>query len=206
MAGAPFIRAVLVGVALAIPFGTPAGADVLDAIKRLMGAAFFTPACRDAANKMQIHFPRDPRAVVAAFARELSTLPPDVRAELSLNLIETVALAPDCNAAAILLVNVLRENDIAAEIALVGRPDWQAGVLVYIPALDLYVDPAAPVGAARDLDRRVRATKRMHLAGPSLTPLQNDPCTLWGCVDVLPPTTFHGVRVKTETIRIAPRP
>jgi hypothetical protein len=107
------------------------------------------------------------------------------------------------------LINLLRLNGIDAELvsATVTNESVPADpierVLVYVPALDRYFDPALPLEEQSLVDLLVRErAERIHLLGPSLAGNVRDACPST-CMHVYTAAAnaMPRVRVKTETIR-----
>ena len=168
---------------------------------QLIGAAFFSDACRQQAEALGIARTPDANALVAAFAG-LKRRPANSRAAERQQ-------RDDCTVPAVELINLLRLNGIDAELvsATMANESVPADpidrVLVYLPALDRYFDPALPLEEQSLVDLLVRErAERKHILGPSLAGSGRDAC---------PSTCMHvytaagnatpPVRVKTETIR-----
>jgi len=166
---------------------------------QLIRAAFFSDACRQQAEAVGIARTPDANALVAAFAR-LKRRPASSPAANGHD---------DCTVPAVELINLLRLNGIDTELvsatmAKEAAPADQAErVLVYVPGLDRYFDPALPLEEQSLVDLLVRErAERKHILGPSLAGSGSDAC---------PSTCMHvytaagnatpPVRVKTETIR-----
>jgi hypothetical protein len=167
---------------------------------QLIGAAFFSDACRQQAEALGIARTSDANALLAAFAG-LRRQPANSPA--------AEGKRDDCSVPAVELINLLRLNGIDAELvsatmAKEAAPaDQTERVLVYVPALDRYFDPALPLEEQSLVDLLVRErAERKHILGPSLAGSGRDAC---------PSTCMHvytaagnatpPVRVKTETIR-----
>jgi hypothetical protein len=168
---------------------------------RLIRAAFFSDACRQQAEALGIARTSNANALLAAFAG-LKRRPANSRAAEGQQ-------RDDCTVPAVALINLLRLNGIDAELvsatmAKEAAPaDQVERVLVYVPALDRYFDPALPLEEQSLVDLLVRErAERKHILGPSLAGSARDAC---------PSTCMHvytaagsatpPVRVKTETIR-----
>jgi hypothetical protein len=168
---------------------------------QLIRAAFFSDACRQQAEALGITRTSDASALVAAFAG-LKRQPANSRAAVGQQ-------RDDCTVPAVALINLLRLNGIDAELvsatmAKEAAPaDQVERVLVYVPALDRYFDPALPLEEQSLADLLVRErAERKHILGPSLAGSGREAC---------PSTCMHvytaagnatpPVRVKTETIR-----
>jgi hypothetical protein len=168
---------------------------------QLIRAAFFSDACRQQAEALGITRTSDASALVAAFAG-LKRQPANSRAAVGQQ-------RDDCTVPAVALINLLRLNGIDAELvsatmAKEAAPaDQVERVLVYVPALDRYFDPALPLEEQSLADLLVRErAERKHVLGPSLAGSGREAC---------PSTCMHvytaagnatpPVRVKTETIR-----
>ena len=111
----------------------------------------------------------------------------------------------------VLLINLLRLNRVDAELAFVfmsrasAADDAPPGnidrILVFVPGLNRYVDPAMPMGKQAVLDQIiVEKATRMHLLGPSLAGAAHGGCSNT-CMHVYSPRSQSSVRVKTEVIR-----
>jgi hypothetical protein len=161
---------------------------------QLIRAAFFSDACRQSAEALGIARTSDANALLAAFVR-LRPRPAGNGRD-------------DCSVPAVVLINLLRLNGIDAELvsatmAEAAPADQVERVLVYVPALERYSDPALPLEEQGLVDLLVRErAERRHILGPALGANARDPC---------PSTCMHvytaagnatpRVRVKTETIR-----
>jgi hypothetical protein len=165
---------------------------------QLIGAAFFSDACRQEAEALGIERTSDANALVAAFA---GWRPANSRA--------AQGQGGDCTLPAVTLINLLRLNGIDAELVSATMTtesvptDPIERVLVYVPALDRYFDPALPLEEQGLVDLLVRErAERIHLLGPSLAGSGRDACpstcmhVYTAAANATPP-----VRVKTETIR-----
>jgi hypothetical protein len=115
----------------------------------------------------------------------------------------------DCGLPAVAVINLLRLNGIDAELvsatmAKEAAPaDQVERVLVYVPTLARYFDPALPLEEQSLVDLLVRErAERKHVLGPALGADARDACpstcmhVYTAAGNVTPP-----VRVKTETIR-----
>jgi hypothetical protein len=167
---------------------------------QLIRAAFFSDACRQQAEALGIARTSDANGLLAAFA-ELQRRPAgsptaDVQRD-------------DCKVPAVALINLLRLNGIDAELvsatgAKEAAPaDQVERVLVYVPALERYFDPALPLEEQGLVDLLVRErAERKHVLGPALGANARDACpstcmhVYTAAGNVTPP-----VRVKTEAIR-----
>src|SRR6266498_4040701 len=160
---------------------------------QLIRAAFFSDACRQHAEALGIARTSDANALLAAFA----------------GLQRRPASSDDCSVPAVAVINLLRLNGIDAELvsattAKEAAPaDQVERVLVYVPTLARYFDPALPLEEQSLVDLLVRErAERKHVLGPALGADARDAC---------PSTCMHvytaagnatpPVRVKTETIR-----
>jgi hypothetical protein len=102
----------------------------------------------------------------------------------------------DCSEPAVLLINLLRGNGMAP-----AEPIDR--ILVYVPVLDRYFDPALPLEEQSLVDLLVRErAERKHILGPSLAGSARDACPS-SCLHVYTAeaNAMLRVRVKTETIR-----
>ena len=117
----------------------------------------------------------------------------------------------DCRVPVVLLINLLRLNGVDAELVFVfmsrasdadGAPPGNLDrILVFVPGLNRYVDPAMPMGKQAVLDQIiVEKATRMHLLGPSLAGAAHGGC-FDTCMHVYSPRGQSTVRVKTEVIR-----
>ena len=167
---------------------------------QLIRAAFFSDACRQHAEALGIARTSDANALLAAFAglqRRPASSP------------TAGAQRDDCSVPAVAVINLLRLNGIDAELvsatmAKEAAPaDQVERVLVYVPTLARYFDPALPLEEQSLVDLLVRErAERKHVLGPALGADARDAC---------PSTCMHvytaagnatpPVRVKTETIR-----
>jgi len=177
-------------------------------LDRLARAAYFSDACRQEAAALGIMATADADALFAAFARRFAAaaLPADRPDVLYPNV-----LGNDCQAPAVVLINLLRGNGIDAALAFSLLPRANAGgeieplgkidrVLVYVPALDRTFDPSAPPAKQAVLDSIMREQRaRMLVHGPSLVAGPGACADL--CMQVVPRSSADSVRVKTETIR-----
>lgn len=188
----------VLALSLAMTFHARA-ATVVD--MQLVRAAFFSDACRQQAEALGITRTSDANELVAAFAR-LKRRPANSRAAGGQQ-------RDDCTVPAVELINLLLLNGIDAELvsATMANESVPADpidrVLVYVPALDRYFDPALPLEEQSLVDLLVRErAERKHILGPALAGSARDAC---------PSTCMHvytaagnatpPVRVKTETIR-----
>jgi hypothetical protein len=164
---------------------------------QLIRATFFSDACRQQAEALGIARTSDANALLAAFARLRPANPPAGSGR------------DDCGVPAVAVINLLRLNGIDAELvsatmAKEAAPaDQVERVLVYVPTLARYFDPALPLEEQGLVDLLVRErAERKHVLGPALGADARDAC---------PSTCMHvytaagnatpPVRVKTETIR-----
>jgi hypothetical protein len=167
---------------------------------QLIRAAFFSDACRQEAEALGIARTSDANALLAAFAglqRRPASSP------------TAGAQRDDCSVPAVAVINLLRLNGIDAELvsatmAKEAAPaDQVERVLVYVPTLARYFDPALPLEEQSLVDLLVRErAERKHVLGPALGADARDACpstcmhVYTAAGNVTPP-----VRVKTETIR-----
>ena len=166
---------------------------------QLIRAAFFSDACRQQAEALGISRTSDANALLAAFAG-LRRQPANSPA--------AEGKRDDCSVSAVLLINLLRDNGIDAELVsatmakeTVADPSERA--LVYVPALDRYFDPALPLEEQSLVDLLVRErAERKHILGPALAGSARDACPST-CLHVYTAAAnaMPRVRVKTETIR-----
>jgi hypothetical protein len=163
---------------------------------QLIRAAFFSDTCRQQAEALGITRTSDANALLAAFAglRRQPANSPAVEGKRD-----------DCSVPAVLLINLLRGNGIDAELvsATMAPADPIDRVLVYVPALDRYFDPALPLEEQSLVDLLVRErAERKHILGPSLAGSARDACPST-CLHVYTAAAnaMPRVRVKTETIR-----
>jgi hypothetical protein len=166
---------------------------------QLIRAAFFSDACRQGAEALGIARTSDANALLAAFAR-LRPRPANPPAASGRD---------DCGVPAVALINLLRLNGIDAELvsatmAKEAAPaDQVERVLVYVPTLARYFDPALPLEEQGLVDLLVRErAERKHVLGPALGADARDACPstcmhVYTAAGNAPPP----VRVKTETIR-----
>jgi len=186
----------------------PQGAMSADgeAMKRLVQSAYFSGVCRQATDALGIAPASEASALLAAFAA--------IRGQRAIGFdVEWSDVQHDDRAApVVLLINLLRRNGLDAELVFASMaPNGAAAdgvpadkidrVLVYVPAVDRYVDPAAPAGKQAVLDAIIReGARRMHLLGPSLVSHAGGAC-VDTCVHVYSPGASSSVRVKTEVVR-----
>jgi hypothetical protein len=165
---------------------------------RLIGPAFFSDACRQEAEALGIERTSDANALVAAFAGRRPANSPATQGQ-----------GDDCTLPAVALINLLRLNGIDAELVSATMTnesvpaDPTERVLVYVPVLDRYFDPALPLEEQSLVDLLVRErAERIHLLGPSLAGNARDACPST-CMHVYTAAAnaMPRVRVKTETIR-----
>ncbi len=194
-------------------------ADVAEpSVDGLVSAAYFSAACRHEAERLGIARSADPQFLVAAFAQSLTADAPDARAERRAGSFDARSRSVGCDLPAVALINLLELNGIAAELALVSMPraepasgpafsDRVDGVVVYVPALGRYVDPAATDSRANATFDRVLAETavRTHLIGPAPGA---DPA-VDGCGGICMRVysarrNSYVVRVQTEAIRRLP--
>jgi hypothetical protein len=187
-------------LALCLATTVPGLAATVD--MQLIRAAFFSDACRQQAEALGIARTSDANALLAAFARL-----PRPRA----NAPAADAQRDDCSVPVVLLISLLRNNGIDAELvsaAMIenGAPvpaDPIDRVLVYVPALDRYFDPALPLEEQSLVDLLVRErAERRHILGPSLPGSARDACPST-CMQIYTAAAnaMPSVRVKTEAIR-----
>jgi hypothetical protein len=199
----------LISGAASQPSPTDAWADAA----HLFAAAYHSDQCRREADALNLAPHADARILIAEFARHLAAAPADARAEWRVGSVDPSAPSLDCARPAIILINLLRQSGLDAELVLVASPVFSAmdessvakgfnGMIVYVPALDRYVDPTAIPTKERDaFDRAIRArTTRVHFYGPPVSP-----AALERCADIcMRVVTSHPsadtVRVKTEVI------
>jgi hypothetical protein len=178
-------------------------------VKGLLSASYFSQTCRHEAALLGIEHTADARFLVAAFGQSMSGAP-DARAERRADLLDSRSGSVSCDLPAVALINLLRLNGVAAELVLASpaansaftdRPDL---VMVYVPALDRYVDPAAiDMRENATFDRDIRETAvRTHLVGPApdADPAL-DRCGGICMSEYLPRHDPYRVRVRTEAIR-----
>ena len=163
---------------------------------QLIRAAFFSDACRQQAEALGITRTSDANALLAAFAG-LRRQPANSPA--------AEGKRDDCSVPAVLLINLLRANGIDAELvsATMAPAEPIDRVLVYVPVLDRYFDPALPLEEQSLVDLLVRErAERKHILGPSLAGSARDACPST-CLHVYTAeaNAMPRVRVKTETIR-----
>jgi hypothetical protein len=165
-----------------------------DPLARLTQSTYFSAACRNEAdaNELLTAFARVARHVASGAGR--------MDMENS-----------DCRVPVVLLINLLRLNRVDAELAFVSMSQsWAADsaslgkidrILVFVPGLNRYVDPAMPMGKQAVFDQIVveKAT-RAHLLGPSLAGSAHGVCPDT-CMHVYSPGSQSSVRVRTEVIR-----
>jgi hypothetical protein len=183
-------------------------------LKGLVSAAYFSDACRHEAELFGILGSADPRFLIAAFGRRMATGTLDARAEVRAGSVEVESGSAGCSLPAVGFINLLRLNGIAVELALVstqlaGAPSEPAAldelerVLVYVPVLDRYFDPAATdLSENAALDRITKGNAiRVHLIGPA--PFTDPASATCGdvCMSVYAPHHDpYAVRVVTEAI------
>ena len=164
---------------------------------QLIRAAFFSDVCRQQAEALGIKRTSDANALLTAFAG-LRRQPANSPA--------AEGKRDDCSVPAVLLINLLRGNGIDAELvsATTAPADPVDRVLVYVPALDRYFDPALPLEEQSLVDLLVRErAERKHILGPSLAGSARDACpTTCMHVYTVPDNATPRVPVKTETIRV----
>lgn len=175
-----------------------------DSMKRLIQAAYFSDACRSEAEALGIAATTDASTLVTAFVavRGLVRAAP-----------KTDARRDDCREPVILLINLLRLNGISAELAFASNELTNAAtvdsaplgksdrLLVYVPSLDSYFDPAVRRGEQAALDRvTVEQATWIHILGPSLADDARGGCRST-CMNVYGPRGQSSVRVRTEAIR-----
>jgi hypothetical protein len=146
--------------------------------KGLVSAAYFSEPCQHEAELLGIARTTDARYLVAAFAQSAAAGTPDARAERRGGSFDSRLGSPGCDLPVVALINLLRLNGIAAELVLVQQvnlasfptfSDKVDGVLVYVPVLDRYFDPAATeLQDNGTLDRSIKGSAvRTHLVGPA---------------------------------------
>jgi hypothetical protein len=177
-----------------------------EAMKRLVQSAYFSGVCRQATDALGIAPASEASALLAAFAAirgqraiEFDVEWPDVQHD-------------DCAAPVVLLISLLRRNGLDAELVFASMaPNGAAAdgvpadkidrVLVYVPVVDRYVDPAAPAGKQAVVDQIIReSAQRMHLRGPSLANDAGGACADT-CLHVYTPGASSSARVRTEVVR-----
>jgi hypothetical protein len=173
----------------------------------LIQAAYFSEACRQDAEAIGISHMPDANAVLAAFAAF------ERRRVIGIGDDQPDARLDDCKGPAILLINLLRLNGLDAELVFAllapasaaadsAASDKTGRILVYVPALDRYVDPAAPIGKQAVLDQIIgERARRSHLQGPSPAGNPRGAC-LDTCLHVFSPRGDSAIRVKTEAIHV----
>jgi hypothetical protein len=164
----------------------------------------------------------DAQFLIKAFAQSIAAVPPDASAERRTGSPHVGIGDPGCEVPAVALINLLRLNDVAADLVLVWMrqtsPSDPArlldGLAVYVPSLGHYVDPtAADWHKNATFDRFVRAhAGRAHIIGPAPNAdPASDPCASTCMVvhdrvgDSLS-TLLYSVPVKTETIHVPKGP
>ena len=152
---------------------TGAGRDIRE---RLTQSAYFSDACRQEAQALGIAPAPDANELLTAFA----TVARHVASSAGRQDMKNLDMEnSDCRVPVVLLINLLRLNGVDAELAFVfmsrasdadGAPSGNIDrILVFVPGLNRYVDPAMPMGKQAVLDRIiVEKATRMHLLGPSL--------------------------------------
>jgi hypothetical protein len=201
-----------------LSIGHAAGVAELSIVDRFVSAAYFSEACRHEPERLGIDRTTDPQFLLSAFAQSLAAEAPDVRAERRAVSFDARSQSVGCDLPAVALINLLQLNGIAAELALVSVPraepafgpafsDRVDEVVVYVPALGRYVDPAATDSRANaTFDRVIAETAvRTHLIGPA--PGADPAIDACGgvCMRVYSPRRNPYVaRVKTEAIRGLP--
>jgi hypothetical protein len=167
-----------------------------DIMRRLAQDAYFSQPCRQDAERLGIPPTRDANSLFAAYVARRRA--PD-------------AGFGDCQAPVVLLINLFRLNGVDAEIAFISMTPARTAddvsfgridrVIVYVPAVDRYLDPAAPLGKQAVLDRIIRESRgRAHLVGPSVAGDKWGACP-GTCLYVSMGREGSAVRVKTEAIR-----
>ena len=199
--------AALCVVAIAdMPAATAAGRD---ATARLTQSAYFSDACRQEAQALGVASTSDANELLTAFAavarqrrrrrrpgRHEKCRPGLQRLQGAGGAVDQSAAAQWRRCRACIHFDVARFGEIDG--ASLGKIDR---IVVFVPGLDRYVDPAMPMDKQAVLDRIIveRAT-RAHLLGPPLAGAAHGGCPDT-CMLVLPPRSQSAVRVKTETIR-----
>lgn len=219
---APRLALIAIAAQLAVP-GLPQSSRAADdanaTIRNLAQAAYFSDTCRRQAEQLGLPQSADATFLIAAFAERVRSGTPDTRAEQRASAYAASTESARCGLPAISLINLLRLDGIDADLVLVS-PESLArelpsppakgldhkSVLVFVPTLDHYIDPAQiDVRRQAETDRAIKGeTERMHLVGPSLRP--GDPAA---CHDLCmsmhsPRRDGEAVRVHVETIH-APR-
>jgi len=174
----------------------------MNTVDRLIHAAYFSDACRSEAAALGIVATADADSLFAAFARQVAAPPGAGRPDV---------LGDECKAPPVLLINLLRGNGIDAALAFISMLRTNAAgeiepsgkidrVIVYVPAVNRYLDPSAPPAKQAVLDAIIREqAARTLLHGPSLA-AGRDACSNT-CMEVISGGGADAVRVKTETIR-----
>jgi hypothetical protein len=198
-----------VGLALAllpaVAYGQGAAPAGRDETKTLMQAAYYSDGCRQRTEALGIAPTNaqaaDAQALVAAFLDHRAAAPS--------------AGGPDtthdpCELPHVLLINLLRSHGFDADLVFVsttpagvppGRIDAHA-LLVFVAALDRYVDPMAPATGQAVVDQVIREhAHRIHIAGPAVNSSTPGACPD-SCMLIFGPTNgVDSVRVRTERIR-----
>ena len=153
-----------------------------DGMARVTQSAYFSGACREEAQALGIAPTPDANELVTAFATVVRHVfaqhvasgagGQDMKKNLDME-------NSDCRVPVVLLINLLRLNGVDAELVFVFMSPASAAddappgnidrMLVFVPGLNRYVDPAMPMGKQAVLDQIiVEKATRMHLLGPSL--------------------------------------
>jgi hypothetical protein len=179
-----------------------------DPMARLIQSAYFSAACRNEAEALGIAPTSDANELLTAFATVARHVASGAgRADMKNLDMEN----SDCRVPVVLLINLLRLNRVDAELAFVSMsraseadsasPGKIDRIVVFVPGLNRYVDPALPMGKQAVLDRIiVEQAMRVHLLGPSLAGDANGGCPNT-CMHVHSPRSQSSVRVRTEAIR-----
>jgi hypothetical protein len=211
----------LTALAVALGAGLPgsghaAGGTESGIVNGVLSAAYFSETCRHQAELLGIARTTDARFLVSAFAQSAAAGPPDARAERRAGSFDVRSGSSGCDQPAAALISLLRLNGVAAELVLVSLQqassasgpvfsDRVDGVLVYVPALARYVDPAGtdPRRSAM-FDRIIKGTAaRTHLIGPApYADPASDPCGNICIREYRPRHNPYFVSVRTETISV----
>jgi hypothetical protein len=177
---------------------SPTGSNWTE-IKRLADKAYFSETCRDEAATFDIRASDANTIIESVIALSRGALRPEP---------DRLDARVDCQLSLVLAINVLRLNGFDADLVFVSRtarpePDKIDRVLVYVAALDRYVDPARSSGQQAALDRAVRhGSSRIHLSGPSVHPVGRFACRdLCLRVLVADGSALGAMPVQTESIR-----
>jgi hypothetical protein len=187
----------------ALAYGQGATPADWDKVKMLRQAAYYSDGCRQRAEALAIA-PTNAQAAnaqawVAAFLDQRAAAPsvggPD-------------ATRDPCELPHVLLINLLRSHGFDADLVFVSTatagvlPGKIDALLVFVAALDRYVDPMAPATGRAVVDGVIRGhAHRMHIAGPAVNSSTPGACPD-SCMLVFHPTNdVDSVRVRTERIR-----